>query len=105
MEVSETEVRILLYESLRNEWFPHTSLVLDPTQKGYWAAEAIQEAYLPLTTSEELALSGTPGSSGDQQLSNPEEAQETHDVNQPSNVFPPELPLSMPQLQHEAEAR
>ena len=33
MEVSETEVRVLLYESLRNEWLPHTSLVLDPTQE------------------------------------------------------------------------
>ena len=48
MEVAETEVRVLLYESLRNEWFPHASLILAPGQDSYWASEAIQDAILPL---------------------------------------------------------
>ena len=66
MEVAETEVRVLLYESLRNEWFPRTALVLDPTQDTYWASEAIQDAILPLATSEELAFNCHSGSSGEQ---------------------------------------
>ena len=74
MEIGETRLRVLLYETMENEWFSHEQLTLDPGTETYWASQAIHEI-ANFDTPGGATNYGNAGSSGD---TLPPETQQVH---------------------------